>query len=384
MLFEGLLQNSPQNAGGNGWGHNWQNSGFGFGSTLGRGWGDRFGDNGRSGLGCYGGRGGQCGNFRHKTQPPHQPPSPNLEQLNASMAIARGQGDRIARNPIVWQLHLAIGPQLFQASQSIAQLSRQLKIQFLRCGNHLLLELLHQLARSSLKHHGHLLHRLAVIRWCNQTLTNTRAAANVVVQAGAISKQGLWPLPQGKQTLHQPQRFPQGPRIGVGAVVAIAGLAQLAFAGNEQPRIILRPSNAEIGIFLVILQQRVEVGLMLPNQVGLQGQGFRFRIGNDEFNLRHLPHHQLQARTVQLLPDRLVGLTLKRPEVRANPRSEAFGLAYIKDAIAIILHEINPRLPRQLGQAGHQTGAIVNEQPLINAHADPNFIKIIPPLYNAP
>ena len=40
------------------------------------------------------------------------------------------------------------------------------------------------------------------------------------------------------------------------------------------------------------------MGLMLLNGISLQGQGLRLRIRDNKLNGRHLPHHQLNARTV--------------------------------------------------------------------------------------
>lgn len=59
--------------------------------------------------------------------------------------------------------------------------------------------------------------------------------------------------------------------IDVGAVVAVFGVGDTSFAGDEDTGIVFGPGDAEIGIFFIVFEEDVELGLMLFDEVGFEG-----------------------------------------------------------------------------------------------------------------
>ena len=91
----------------------------------------------------------------------------------------------------------------------------------------------------------------------------------------------------------------------------------------KNARVGLTPGDAEVGIFLVVLQQHVEVGLMVLDQIGFQRQRLGFTVGDDELDLADLTGHQAD-------PRREIVTTA---EVAANPAAQSLGFADVEDAI---------------------------------------------------
>ena len=167
-------------------------------------------------------------------------------------------------------------------------------------------------------------------------LAHPRAAADVVVEASALPVERLGSLAQGEHPLHQGEGAAQQTHIHVGPVKAIQGRAKPPPPGDEDARVGLAPGDAEIGIFLVVFEQHIEVRLVLLDQVGFKRQRLGFTVGDDEFDLAHLAHHQGDARAVAMAATTL--------EITAHPIAQHLGLADVEDAIAGVAQQIAARL----------------------------------------
>ena len=82
--------------------------------------------------------------------------------------------------------------------------------------------------------------------------------------------------------------------------------------------------------------------LVILDQVRLQGQGFRFAVGDDEFDLTDLPHHQADTGT----------MTTGFLEIRAHTVAQHLGLTDIKNCVFAVAHQIAARLGGNLPQPG--------------------------------
>ena len=76
------------------------------------------------------------------------------------------------------------------------------------------------------------------------------------------------------------------------------------------------------------------MGLILLNQIGFQGQGFGFGIGDDDLNVDDQRHHDAN-------PGAVVLLTVAK--VRPNTIAEAFRFSDIENLLGGIFHKVNPR-----------------------------------------
>ena len=171
-------------------------------------------------------------------------------------------------------------------------------------------------------------------------LANPWTATNAVVEASAVGMQRSRSLPQRKDPLHQKQGASQQSDVDVGPVEAIEGAAESAPARDEDAGIGLAPGDAEVGVFLVVLQQHIEVRLMVLDQVGFKSQCLRFAIGHDEFDLANLSRHQADTRR-QIMPT---------AEIAADPAAQRFRLADVEDPVLPVAHQVATRLRRNLLQ----------------------------------
>ena len=163
-----------------------------------------------------------------------------------------------------------ISREQLQALELVPHPGSGFKVKPLGVAHHLLLEQVLQFLIAALKHHRHLAQDLLVIGRADFFLTHTGATTDVVVQASAVFMQGLRALAQRKHPFHHREGSPQQANVNIRAVKAIQRTAKTAPPSDENARIILTPGDAEVGIFLVILQQHIEMRLMVFDQVGFQ------------------------------------------------------------------------------------------------------------------
>ena len=171
-------------------------------------------------------------------------------------------------------------------------------------------------------------------------LTHPRATTDAVVQAGPVLMQRPRTLPQGEHPLDQKQGAPKQTHVNVRTVKAVQWAAETPATGDEDSGVSLTPGDAEVGIFLVVLQQHVEVRLMVLDQVGFQRKGLGLAVGDDEFDLAHLASHQPDAR-------RQIVTTA---EVTAHPAAQGLGFADVEDSVLSIAHQVTTGFGRNVLQ----------------------------------
>ena len=76
--------------------------------------------------------------------------------------------------------------------------------------------------------------------------------------------------------------------------------------------------------------------LVLLDQVGFERQGLGFAVGDDEFDLAHLAHHQGDARAVAMAAAAL--------EIAAHPGAQQLGFADVEDAVLTVPQQVAARL----------------------------------------
>ena len=165
--------------------------------------------------------------------------------------------------------------------------------------------------------------------------------------------QRLGALPQREDAFNEAQGPAQEANIDIGTVEAIERGAESPAPGDEDPRVGLTPGDAQIGIFLVVLQQHIEVRLVVLDQVGLQGQRLRLAVGDDELDLADLAHHQGDAG----------GMAMATPalEVAADPVAQHLGLTDVEDSVLRIAHQVAARLGGDLLQAGLEPRRVLQQ-----------------------
>ena len=138
-----------------------------------------------------------------EAEPTHELAGSHLKQLHSGHPLIRRQGEHITADGAVAEAHLLIGGEGVDALQLIAHAGGTLEIKPLGVALHLPMEQLEQFLIAPLEHHRHLAQGVVIGLGADLLLTDARAAADVVVQTGAVLVQRLGPLPQGEHPLHQ-------------------------------------------------------------------------------------------------------------------------------------------------------------------------------------
>ena len=159
---------------------------------------------------------------------------------------------------------------------------------------------------------------------------------NVIFQAraGVATSDSLGAGPVGEQLLDEVHGLADAAGRGEGAKITGAILGNLP--GNVNPGEFLGEVYFQVGIGLVVLEARVEVGLVTLDKGIFEDQGFRLGIRNDELEIRHAGHHAAD----------FGGLPAGRTEIGAQAVPEYAGLAYIQHFIPGVLHQVNARFFR--------------------------------------
>ena len=236
------------------------------------------------------------GCVREIPQATHKLSSTHLEQLHRSQTIISGHGNHITTDRGIRQAHLLIGRELVEPLQLISDLGGSLKIQPFCIAIHLRMEQRLQFITAPLKHHRHLAQGAVVIIRGDFFLTYAWTTSDAVIQAGSVGMQRAGTLPQRKDPLHKEESSPEQSHIHVRAVKTIEGATEAAPTRNKNAWISFAPGDAEIGIFLVIFKQHIEVGLLVLDQIRLERECFGLAVGDDELNVTNLTHHQTDAR----------------------------------------------------------------------------------------
>ncbi len=178
-------------------------------------------------------------------------------------------------------------------------------------------------------------------------IARSHAALDVVVEAGPVGALVVLEIaagPDRKDAPHLAQRAAQ--LLDVGERPQVAGAVGADLAGHGQPRPGLLNAQTHVGEALVVLEQDVEVGPVLPDQRGFEQQGFAFGLGQDGVEVDRRRHELAQPRVADFAA-----------QVAPNPVEQALGLAHVQHPAALVLEQVNPRQSRQilhfLAQAAH-------------------------------
>ena len=112
---------------------------------------------------------------------------------------------------------------------------------------------------------------------------STLVVAGDGLRAGAI----------GEEFLEEVHRLADG--TGAGERPEVARAVGQHPAGEVDLRELLREVNLDVGIGLVVLEAGVVEGLVLLDEQVLQQQRLLHRLGDDELEVRDVPHHRLDA-----------------------------------------------------------------------------------------
>ncbi|MNX69668.1 hypothetical protein D3C86_1008950 [compost metagenome] len=181
-----------------------------------------------------------------------------------------------------------------------------------------------------------LVHHLPVLLDRHQALARAQAAADGVVEAGAIAELRGGALSEGKELLDEPHGRVHGPPIGIGTEVARAVVQ--ALAGDDQAGIGLVEGQLEPGISLVVLEQDVEIRPMPLDQGVLEHQGLDLGGGRNGLEVVDHPHQGPHLGRVALV----------LAEVGTHPASKVDRLAHVQDHPGGVLHEVDARVGRQM------------------------------------
>ena len=147
-----------------------------------------------------------------------------------------------------------------------------------------------------------------------------------------------------EELTRQPERLAHGRGRIEGAVIRRAIL--LDPPGHDQPREILGRRQLEKGVVLVVAQDDVVTGAVLPHEVRLEHHRLELVVGDDVLEVPNLPHQRL-------------GLGIARApllEVGAHPAPERRRLAHVDDGRLRVLVEVDAgpvRYPCEFLVEGH-------------------------------
>ena len=152
--------------------------------------------------------------------------------------------------------------------------------------------------------------------------------------------------PEREEPADQVHRFVDARRRGVRPEVAAAVVDQLA--GALDPREVVAQRDLDVRVALVVLEPDVEARPVALDQVGLEQERLRDRIGLGDLDVRDPVDDAPDP--VDLATERLL------LPVRADAVAQALRLADVDDVAARVLHEVHARLVGQLGEGGSELG----------------------------
>ena len=231
---------------------------------------------------------------------------------------------RLARDHMLFLRNLA------QLHQLIAQQRRLLIRARLRRRFHLRGQLLQQHLAAAIQKIAGMGDRLRIRLLINKPHTRRIAALNLILQTGtaARGKKAVLALAHAEYLGEYLQRIARRLHIGKRAE-KLALLARAAMQRQARKRM-RRQHDIRIG--LVITQQNIELRQMRFDEIVLQNQRFRFRMGNRRINIDHLPHQGAR-----------LGAHAAVAEITGQAVAQILRLADIKHLALGIAHLINPR-----------------------------------------
>ena len=240
---------------------------------------------------------------------------------------------------------------LAQLHQLIAQQRRLLIRARLRRRLHFCCQFLQQHLTAAIQKIAGMRHRLRIGFLVNIAHARRITALNLILQtrAAAGSKKTGLTLPHAEDLGEHLQRIARRLHIGKRAE-KLALLARAAMQRQARKRM-RRQHDIRIG--LVIAQQNIELRQMRFDEIVLQNQRFRFRMGNRRINIDHLLHQGARLRAHAVVT-----------KITGKPVAQILRLADIQHLAVGIAHLINARQRRHMTQKNLR----IKKQGLLLAH----------------
>ena len=266
-----------------------------------------------------------------------QPPLPEPQHGGAHAAGGASQGHHVHFHLRVHH-HLLPGTDLGDGLDLIPQQGGGLKLQPLRGLQHPLVQGPEDLFFAVADQVHRPFYRLVIGLAADPAAAHRHALADVGIEAGAALAQVLGePLaaPGQQKGIHGGLcHLPGRKGRGVGAQILGVVLLLLQHKGQPGPRL---PGHLDIAVALVVLQQDVVFGGVGLDLAGLQHQGLKLALADDDIKGVGVGDHL--AHLV------VVGHAL--PEILAHPYPQPLGLADIDDGVAFVPDDVHPRQQRQ-------------------------------------
>ncbi len=252
----------------------------------------------------------------------------------------------------------------------VAHLGRLLELQRLGVRHHLRLQLVdHLLLIHRAGSARHCVHVARVVGLRDQPDAGPRAALDLVQQAGprAVGEDRVLAGAQAEDLLHQLDRLLDGPRIGVGAEVAVLAVHRAAEVAHARKTLGLRGAlvrgpnsrDLQVGVALVVAEQDVELGVQRLDQVVLEQQRLGLGAHHRGLQPRDARNHVADARATVVLV-----------QVAGDPLLQVARLAHVQHAALRIEVAVDAG---QAGQRGHLGRAAARATWARRAHAAARF-----------
>ena len=235
-----------------------------------------------------------------------------------------------------------------QLLQGVPVLGRQLERAVLRRLPHGRLQPGLQLVPAAFQEELGLLGLLPVVGLVHRADAGGGAPVQLVLQAGPapLAVDVDVAVADLEEAVDQLRRAIRGGSREERAVVERTVLLHLA--GDEHLGEGVLPGELHVGVALVVPQQDVVWGAVLPDEVVLQHQRFQLRLADHELQVPD-PRHQPPSLGVQLL-----GL-----EIALHPVAQDLGLAHVEQVAFLVPVQVDPGLGGQAGQLAPEDGAAV-------------------------
>ena len=198
---------------------------------------------------------------------------------------------------------------------------------------HSLLDEAFEVPAPALEQHHHLGDILHVVLLRDQVHARCRAAADLVLHAGAgpVAEEAVGAGPERKDRLDHPEHLTYRCRRAVGSEVEVLSLA--VAPGDHHPGPFLAEGDLEADVGLVVLQPDVVEGAMLLDEIVFEDQGLLLGLGQDAVKVVNPFQQQTDEGSS------IVGFS----EVGPHPAAQVDRLADVQDPAAGVLHDVDSR-----------------------------------------
>jgi hypothetical protein len=161
--------------------------------------------------------------------------------------------------------------------------------------------------------------------------TGTEAAADVVLQAGAGMRSTEIDIATGDEEISMDQIDDAIGEVRREKGAVVFGAVLFEAAGNVDAGPAFAESELDVGIGFVVTQKDVEAGLLLLDEVVLEGESLFFVVDNDIFDIDGLAEEAAGFGVFVGTPD----------EIGADAGAKAFGLADVDDLTFGVFVEVD-------------------------------------------